>query len=189
MLPDTAFRCPHSPDGCRRPPVAVFDLDGVLSDTRHRLHFVTARPKAWDAFFAAASQDPPLDVGICAVQEAIAAGMAVIYLTGRPERCRADTTHWLAAQGLPVQPLHMRREGDRRPARLTKMESLRNLAAEHCLRVFVDDDAAVVQTVRGGGLPVLHATWMAANTDGVDGAPGLDAHQILAEIQEKEGRS
>jgi hypothetical protein len=35
-------------------PLAVFDLDGVLADVRHRLHFLDRRPKDWDGFFAAA---------------------------------------------------------------------------------------------------------------------------------------
>ena len=39
----------------------------------------------------------------------------VVYLTGRPERCRRDTLDWLAAQGLPEGQLFMRRNDDRRP--------------------------------------------------------------------------
>jgi hypothetical protein len=189
MLPDVALRCPHSPAGCGLPPIAVFDLDGVLSDVRHRLHYVTSRPKAWDAFFSAAAADPPLDAGIEAAEEALDAGLSLVFLTGRPERCRADTTAWLAAQGLPEGPLHMRREGDRRPARLTKIERLRRLSERHCLRIFVDDDAAVVHAVRDAGLPILHATWMAADTAGVDGSPGPDPQEVLTEIQESQGRS
>ena len=41
-------------------PLAVFDLDGTLADTRHRLHHLERRPADWDAFFAAARDDPPL---------------------------------------------------------------------------------------------------------------------------------
>jgi phosphoglycolate phosphatase-like HAD superfamily hydrolase len=189
MLPAAAQTCPHEPQGCGRTAIAVFDLDGVLCDTRHRLHLVTSRPKAWDAFFAAAVADPPLADGIGAARQAVAAGMSLIYLTGRPERCRVDTTQWLSAQGLPKGPLHMRRDGDHRPARLTKVEQLRRLSANHCLRVFVDDDAAVVDAVRDAGLPVMHATWMAPDTSDVDGAPGPDAREILDVIQEVEGRS
>ena len=41
-------------------PLAVFDVDGVLADVRHRLRFVERSPKDWDAFFSAAVDDPPL---------------------------------------------------------------------------------------------------------------------------------
>lgn len=34
-----------------RKPLAVFDIDGVLADVRHRLPHVQGRPKDWDAFF------------------------------------------------------------------------------------------------------------------------------------------
>jgi hypothetical protein len=44
-------------------PLAVFDIDGVLADVRHRLHLVEGRPKDWDGFFAAAADDPPLTRG------------------------------------------------------------------------------------------------------------------------------
>ena len=33
-------------------PLAVFDIDGVLADVRHRLRHVEGPRKQWDAFFA-----------------------------------------------------------------------------------------------------------------------------------------
>ena len=45
-------------------PLAVFDIDGVLADVSHRLPFVARRPKDWDAFFAAAVDDPPFAQGV-----------------------------------------------------------------------------------------------------------------------------
>lgn len=166
----------------------MFDLDGVLCDVRHRLHHVANRPKDWDAFFNSAPADPPLGPGVAAVRQAIAAGFTVVYLTGRPQRCRDDTRAWLAEQGLPTSPLHMRRPHDRRPARLPKVEKLAELDTRYCLRVYVDDDAAVVAAARAAGYPVTHATWMDATTSGVDGAPS-DARVLLGEIQEGEGRT
>ncbi len=62
MPDDTAAppdQAPAPPRGTAAlPSVAVFDIDGVLADVRHRLHHVAARPKDWDAFFGAAPQDP-----------------------------------------------------------------------------------------------------------------------------------
>ena len=39
------------------PTIAVFDVDGVLADVRHRLHFVERRPKDWPGFFGAMADD------------------------------------------------------------------------------------------------------------------------------------
>ncbi len=190
---------PVPPGDSALPPVTVFDIDGVLADVRHRLHHVTRAPKDWRAFFDSAPQDPGLPDGIGAVHEAAQAGHAVMYLTGRPERCRSATLTWLADQGLPEGPLHMRGDADRRPARITKVATLRRVSRRYRIEAFVDDDAAVVAAVRAAGFPVLHARWMGSETQGADCAvpapdaalddSGRTATDVLFEIQETEGRS
>lgn len=165
--------------------LAVFDIDGVLADVRHRLHHVATRPKDWTAFFGAAPLDPPLPDGLAAVAAAARAGHGIVYLTGRPERCRDDTLAWLAAHGLPAGPLHMRGDADRRPARVTKVATLRRLARRHRIAMFVDDDAAVVAAIRTAGFPVHHADWMQTR----DAPPNGGAQAVLFEIQEGEGRT
>ncbi|CAB4941799.1 MAG: hypothetical protein F2842_04655 [Actinobacteria bacterium] len=173
----------YSPDF---PGWAVIDIDGVLADVRHRLVHVERSPKNWDAFFAAAPLDPPLARGIEVVHEQLAAGRRVAYVSGRPERCRADTVAWLEAQGLASTPLHLRGDADRRPARLTKLELVRMLERSAPIDVVVDDDIAVVTAMRAAGYEVLHATWMDGGTEGVDHSPAQDA---LFEAQEVEGRT
>ena len=178
--------------GSALPSAAVFDLDGVLADVRHRLHHVAARPKRWDAFFAAAPQDPPLAEGLAAVAEASARGHVIVYLTGRPERCREDTLTWLAAHGLPEGELFMRDDTDRRPARFTKVARLRRLAGRMRVAVLVDDDAAVVDAVRAAGFPVLHATWMQEQpspSTSESGTGSESAQEVLFEAQESDGRT
>ena len=171
---------------------AVFDLDGVLADVRHRLHHVVSRPKRWNAFFAAAPHDPPLVEGLAAVAEAEEQGLVIVYLTGRPERCRDDTLTWLAAHGLPEGELFMRDDADRRPARLTKVAHLRRLARRMCVAVLVDDDAAVVDAVRAAGFHVLHATWMngevSPSTSDSASRRG-NAQDVLFAAQEADGRT
>jgi phosphoglycolate phosphatase-like HAD superfamily hydrolase len=157
------------------PPLAVFDIDGVLADVRHRLHHVASRPKDWDAFFSAAVDDPPLTEGVLLAQES-AKDCEVVYVTGRPERCRADTLDWLARHGLPPGRLSMRRAGDRRPARLAKPQLLRSLARDRVVAVVVDDDPQVCHAYQQAGWRVLRAEWMGR-------APGLER------AQEAEGRT
>ncbi|GGR84567.1 hypothetical protein GCM10010269_24670 [Streptomyces humidus] len=144
-------------DSSRRP-LAVFDLDNTLADTAHRQRFLERRPRDWEAFFAAAPQDPPIPEGV-ALAVASAEECEVVYLTGRPERCRRDTLAWLAAQGLPGERLHMRRDDDRRPARRTKLETLRRLARERDVRVLVDDDELVCDDAERAGFTVVRARW------------------------------
>lgn len=139
-------------------PLAVFDLDGTLADSGHRQHFLDGRRRDWERFFSAAPHDPPLGEGVRLVM-ASAGECEVVYLTGRPERCRRDTLDWLERQGLPKGRLHMRRDGDRRPARRTKLEVLERLGRERAVRLFVDDDELVCDAAEEAGFTVVRARW------------------------------
>ncbi|MER7687303.1 hypothetical protein [Streptomyces sp. NPDC097610] len=156
-------------------PLAVFDLDGTLADSAHRQRFLERKPRDWDAFFAAAPQDPPLAEGVAlalrSTQEC-----EVVYLTGRPERCRRDTVEWLAAQGLPEGRVWMRRNDDRRPARHTKLDVLRRLARDREIHVLVDDDELVCDEAERSGFRVVRARWATASA-------------ALKDAQEREGRT
>ncbi|MGW3354338.1 phosphatase domain-containing protein [Streptomyces bungoensis] len=159
----------------RERPVAVFDLDNTLADTAHRQHFLEERPRNWDAFFAAAPADPPLAEGVALALER-ARACDVVYLTGRPERCRRDTVAWLAAHGLPEGPLHMRGDADRRPARFTKLAILRRLARTREIQVLVDDDDLVCDDAERAGFTVVRARW-------------AERSAALEDAQEREGRT
>lgn len=161
-------------DSSKRP-LAVFDLDNTLADTAHRQRFLERRPRDWDAFFAAAPADPPIGQGVELVRES-AVECEIVYLTGRPERCRPDTLDWLAAHGLPEGRVYMRRDADRRPARRTKLEILRRLAHDREIRVLVDDDELVCEDAERAGFHVLRARWAAPSAE-------------LRVAQEREGRT
>ncbi len=172
------------------PRAVVFDLDGVLADVRHRLHHVATRPRNWDAFFASAPDDPVLPEGRRAV-DAAALDHEVVYLTGRPERCRTDTESWLARHALPPGELLMRADGDRRPARLAKLAHLRSLSRRLGIVEILDDDPRVVETVRAAGYPARHIAWMSdqpsSSTSGLGSRSG--PQEVLVDIQEDEGRT
>ena len=155
--------------------IAVFDIDGVVADVRHRVHFVERQPKNWDRFFAGASDDPGLDEGIARVHEA-AAGHDIVWLTGRPEWLRPITATWLDGHLLPAGRLLMRPSRDYRPARFYKVSVLRTLDAQDDIAGFVDDDPDVIDAARAAGFPATLATWVPRGS-------------ALAEAQEREGRS
>ena len=156
-------------------PLAVFDIDGVLADVRHRLHHLQARPQRWEAFFSAADRDPLLEEGAARLRAA-QAEHEVIYLTGRPERNRPLTRAWLARHGLPTGPLHMRPDHDHRPARWVKRNTLRRLALTRTIVSVLDDDPAVVAVLEADGWPVELATW-------------LPHSSTLQSAQEQQGRT
>jgi hypothetical protein len=139
--------------------IAAVDIDGVLADVRHRLHHVAGRPKDWEAFFAAAAQDPPLDEGLRVARE-LAAVADVVYLSGRPERLRGETLAWLERHDLPAGELHLRPRNDFRPARVLKVEVLDRLSAQRPVTVLIDDDPQVCEAARAAGYDVLPASWM-----------------------------
>jgi phosphoglycolate phosphatase-like HAD superfamily hydrolase len=154
---------------------AVFDIDGVLADVRHRLHHLRRRPKDWGAFFSAAADDPPLEEGLRLAREQ-ATGHRLAYVTGRPEGLRTVTQNWLDAHRLPTGPLLMRSRRDHRPARVVKLELLVALSARAPIGLVVDDDPDVVDTLRKTGLTVQHARWVVRE-------------DVLRAAQDDEGRT
>jgi phosphoglycolate phosphatase-like HAD superfamily hydrolase len=156
-------------------PLAVFDLDGTLAETGHRQHFLERTPRDWNGFFGAAGQDTPLAEGL-RLARAAAEECEVLYLTGRPERCRRETLAWLATHGLPEGAVRMRRNDDRRPARTTKLEVLRELAGQREIRMVVDDDELVCAAAERAGFRVVRANWASTS-------------QALKDAQEREGRT
>ncbi|MFF1745338.1 hypothetical protein ACFVZI_37645 [Streptomyces mirabilis] len=177
-MPTSLFRVVRVTEKTREKtsrPLAVFDLDGTLADSTHRQRFLERKPRDWDAFFAAAPQDPPLAQGVALAMRSTEE-CEVVYLTGRPERCRRDTVEWLAAQGLPEGRVWMRRNDDRRPARHTKLDVLRRLARDREIHVLVDDDELVCDEAERAGFRVVRARWATASA-------------ALKDAQEREGRT
>ena len=155
--------------------IAVFDIDGVVADVRHRVHFVEQRPRDWGRFFAAAPDDPLSAEGADWARKA-AAELDLVWLTGRPEWLRAVTARWLEQHELPPGPLLMRGNRDYRPARDYKLAELRKLATRDEIVVFVDDDPMVIEAAARAGFTVSLASW-------------LPRGNALAEAQEQDGRT
>jgi hypothetical protein len=142
--------------------VAIVDIDGVVADVRHRVHFVERTPKNWKRFFAAAVHDEPHAEGL-AVVDKLAEEHEVVFLTGRPEHLRDDTTAWLTAHGLGAHRLIMRADGDRGSSARFKLREVNRMARHRTISIVIDDDAAVIATMRDAGYPTLHADWEERN--------------------------
>ncbi|MEU7870940.1 hypothetical protein [Dactylosporangium sp. NPDC049140] len=155
--------------------LAVFDIDGVVADVRHRLKYLDRRPKDWTRFFAAADRDPVLAEGV-ELARSYADSHVLVWLTGRPEYLRDVTAAWLRAADLPADLLFMRPPNDRRPARDFKARQVGRMARESKIELVVDDDPEVVQRLRGLGYTVRLADWVPHSS-------------TLQQAQEQEGRT
>ncbi len=156
--------------------IAVFDIDGVVADVRHRLHLLERRPKDWAGFFAAAAGDSSLIEGIDRVLAAVA-DHEIVWLTGRPNSLRAVTRDWLADRGLPVTELIMRGHRDFRPAPVLKVAELTTLRdSGRQVELFVDDDARVIAAAEKAGFPTMLAEWMPSSP-------------VLSQAQDQAGRT
>jgi len=136
--------------------LAVFDIDGVVADVRHRLHHL--RRHHWRAFFLDADDDPLLAEGARLVAD-LAAQHEIVWLSGRPEWLRPVTADWLDRHGLPGREMHLRPDGDYRPARHYKLQVLRRLR-ERDVAAFIDDDGDGIDAALTAGFPAVLADWV-----------------------------
>jgi FMN phosphatase YigB (HAD superfamily) len=133
----------------------IVDLDGTICDCSHRIAF--AQSKEWDEFHARLMDDRP-NADVVDIVMKLASRMSIIVLTGRDERFAEPTRRWLRKNGIIVDALIMRPEGDYTPdhelkPRLlfehfkSKEEALRNVS------VILDDRDKVVAAFRDHGFP------------------------------------
>lgn len=82
---------------------------------------------------------------------------AVIFMSGREDKCRADTEEWLYQHvKVPFAGLYMRKTGDRRPDYQVKSELFdRNVKGKFNIRYVLDDRNQVVNMWRKRGLLCL----------------------------------
>jgi hypothetical protein len=133
----------------------------VVADGRHRLHHLHRHK--WNRFFAAAGADPLLPEGARLVAD-LGREHEIVWLTGRPDWLRDTTLEWFDKHGLPTTELHMRGDGDYRPARVYKLAVLRRLASRG-IAALVDDDAEVIDAAMRAGFPAVLADWVPRDRD------------------------
>jgi len=137
----------------------IWDLDGTLSDDRARAHFVeveAGRQRDWKSYFDAIEEDPPIAASIALLHALRRDGIRIVYLTGRPERTRAQTERWLAANGLDEYDLLMMRpDEERRPAGEFKFDAIDSLRESYELVCAFEDRIDVAEHLRRAGVPVF----------------------------------
>lgn len=152
-------RAPSAPPRGGRPRAVIWDLDGTLSDDTARAHFVEVeegRARDWHSYFDAIDTDPPIAASMEVLRALHAAGLRIVFLTGRPDYTRPKTERWLRANGLTeYDALVMRPEGERRPAGWFKAEAVVRLRREYELVCAFEDRIDVADHLREAGVPVF----------------------------------
>ena len=103
--------------------IYIFDIDGTIADLTHRLPFILQEPKAWDAFFMAASEDKPI-FEVISVARALLSLHKILMVTGRSEISREITEAWLKKYRVPCDKLYMRTKDDHREDNIVKSDLL-----------------------------------------------------------------
>ena len=141
-------------------PFVVCDIDGTIADLTHRLKYGQPGPdKDWDMFFSLVHKDAPRTDIIARINEDRAAGHQVIFVSGRPERVRRETIHWMWRNGVvpggedPI--LFMRRDDDRRPDTQTKADIYTDYLYGYPIKHIYDDRPSVIGMWRGFGQTVI----------------------------------
>jgi len=130
----------------------LFNLDGTLSDLTHRLHHIQKEPKDWNAFFDGCVNDAPVP-HIVELALTLAESLPVVFVSGRSDRVRSETSLWLVRLGLDG-PIYMRKDGDHRPDQLVKGELLDKILADGYAPIMAFDDRdQVVKMWREKGVP------------------------------------
>lgn len=134
----------------------IFDLDGTLSDGRHRLHLLPAKEDAhkthaWDAFNLAAGDDTPILDNIRLMNELYQFGKKIIILTGRSDVAKTITEKWLWEHGCNYNWLIMRPAADHRRDIEFKEDALTRIGLHKIVACF-DDLEHVAKHIRKLGV-------------------------------------
>lgn len=138
--------------------IIVFDVDGVLLDCTHRLHYITGESKDWDSFFSEEEMDKDARIaGYCALLKDISmifgwSELRTMVATARPKRTRRITQAMVDLYS--DSRMLMREDGDYRPDRDVKKEMLDEIGKENIL-FWIDDSPAVCDMLRANGVDVL----------------------------------
>ena len=137
-------------------PIVVYDLDGTLTNTNHRQHYLESDPQDWDAFNATCVRDTPNEP-ICAIFRALNGAHHRLYIwTGRPIRHLKETRMWLDANGLYPFELWMKADDDHRHANDVKAEWLAEIRSSgQDVQLAFDDRAKCVAWWREQGVLAL----------------------------------
>lgn len=122
--------------------IAFFDIDGVLADCRHRLHY--NEEKDYDNFYSDENilLDTPIRAGISLMEIFMVDGFKILIISNRRNVCREATMKWLGENGLTwlkSEDLYLKGFGDTRKSWDVKKDLLFN-AIEDNMELYRDGE-------------------------------------------------
>ena len=144
---------PYVPDESL-PPAVIVDIDGTVA-----LHGDERGHYEYDKVSGDRPNAPVIDL-----VSALAEDFTILFVSGREDRCRKDTSEWLGKFGLAIEmnygilgprPLFMRTTGDHRPDYVIKAELFDAYIRDRWnVRLVLDDRDQVIRMWRSMGLTV-----------------------------------
>lgn len=140
--------------------IVIFDLDGTLSDTSHREHYITKEPLDWDSFHKACVYDPPISNTVEMYRILKATGHTIYIISGRLDAVEKETRDWLDRYGLEYDYLFLKPSKIKKVSDIIYKKSilkdlikskLHNFHLDKILCVF-EDRTQMVEMYRGLGL-------------------------------------
>lgn len=121
----------------------VLELDGTVSDSRDRDHFIARERKDWVSFFKHCHEDPPRRNVIGFIKRLLEQWDAtLIVLSRRPQHVLEKTRQWLQKVGLVPSEIHLKPPSQMR--RVTwKVEMFKWIASRTCVLAFIESDPQV----------------------------------------------
>lgn len=135
--------------------VFVFDIDGTLSNLKHRLHHIQKSPKDWKTFKELLPLDKPQEDIIWLTQVFKPHGYVVIC-SARDDTNRQETIDWLNQHNVHYDSIFMRKANDYRDDGIIKKELLNQIRNEFGEPyMWFDDRNRVVDSIREENVRVL----------------------------------
>ena len=135
-------------------PAVVVDVDGVISDARHRQELV--RDRRWEEFFDGCPDDPPLESTVALVRS-LDPEIAVVLLTARPWRLLDDTVLWLNTHKVSWDLLILRPPKSSGPSRAYKAKEVDQLRQHgFSLVCALEDDPRNVEMYAEANVPCVY---------------------------------
>ena len=135
--------------------VAIFDVDGTLSNIDHRKHFIEGGKKDWDGFFKNMANDELIETTKQLI-DLTYPNHDIVIVTGRPSSYRQVTEDWLKKHNVRYNALFMRGANDHRSDVIVKQEILDNFLDKSKIDMVVDDRKKILDMWRSNGLPTIN---------------------------------
>jgi beta-phosphoglucomutase-like phosphatase (HAD superfamily) len=131
----------------------IVDLDGTLTDSRHRAHL--AKEGRWDEFHEAGALDKPVQAVVDSVNAFAMLGYQIVIFTGRPEKHARETIDWLDQARVTWNMMEMRRAGIFTPNEELKRQWYRAYSKEFQFVCAFEDQQATCVMWKSLGLTVF----------------------------------